>query len=181
MPFRAKAKALFRSSKSRSDSLSKASTINSSSPSGSDRHPSNVYAPGEVMPRPKYRKPPTKEHKEKLEAFSFADAWRRKSFQSQHSPGGTRVPSRRNSVWSVRKKSFTGRSSLSRQSSSASHSGARTPGTPGGRGVRPRDGGAGLGAAMKPTLSTEEEAEGDDDVHNGMYPSLIEGRGSSIY
>ena len=40
------------------------------------------------MPRPKYRAPPKKEHKEKLEAFSFPDAWRKKSFQSQYSPMG---------------------------------------------------------------------------------------------
>lgn len=83
MAIREKAKALFKSrSKSDKDSLSKAST------QGSDRErwPSNVYKPGEPMPRPKYRAPPKKEHKDKLEAFSFADAWRKKSFQSQYSP-----------------------------------------------------------------------------------------------
>ena len=77
MPLREKAKNLFKS-KGRGDSLSKTSTNESSR----ERWPSNVYQPGEVMPQPKYRRPPRKEHTEKLEAFSFADAWRKKSFQS---------------------------------------------------------------------------------------------------
>jgi hypothetical protein len=57
------------------------------------------------MPRPKYRAIPKKEHKDKLEAFSFADSWRRKSFQSQYSPMGTRAPSRRNSFQATRQNS----------------------------------------------------------------------------
>ncbi|KAK1087796.1 hypothetical protein LTR33_000873 [Friedmanniomyces endolithicus] len=94
MPFREKAKALFRRKDSAADSLSKTT---SSSNSSRERWPSNIYKPGETMPRPKYRKPPTKEHKEKLDSFSFGDAWRRKSFQSNYSPMGTRAPSRSNS------------------------------------------------------------------------------------
>lgn len=165
MVFREKAKALFKSKSkprsSRSDSLSKTS----SSTSSRDRHPSNVYAPGEPMPRPKYRKPPTKEHKDKLEAFSFGDAWRKKSFQSQYSPMGTRAPSRRNSLFSLasRRKSYGGRSSRAN---------SITSGDTDKSGVRQREGGGmgmGMGAAMRGTrLSTEAEAEGDDDVTNGI-------------
>ncbi|EMC92407.1 hypothetical protein BAUCODRAFT_287697 [Baudoinia panamericana UAMH 10762] len=155
MPFREKAKALFRP-KSRTDSSLSKTSSNNSSPS-QERWPSNVYAPGEPMPRPKYRKPPTKEHKEKLEAFSFADAWRRKSYQSTYSPGGTRapsrVPSRAPSLFS--RKSFGGKSS---RANSVVSNGAEAEKA----GTRPRE----FGVAMQPRLSTEEEAEGDDDVAN---------------
>ena len=61
------------------------------------RYPSNVYAPGEPMPRPKYRGPVSKQHQENLSAFSFASALeglRRKSGISQYSPMGSRLPSR---------------------------------------------------------------------------------------
>jgi hypothetical protein len=58
-----------------------------------------MYKPGERIPY-KYRRPVDKKHKETLEAFNFADAWneRRKSFASQYSPMGSRLPSRRNSM-----------------------------------------------------------------------------------
>ncbi|KAK5128856.1 hypothetical protein LTR85_000189 [Meristemomyces frigidus] len=152
MVFREKAKRLFKT-RSRGDSLSKTSSKESSR----DRFPSNVYKPGEPMPRPKYRKPPTKEHKEKLESFSFSDAWRRKSFQSAYSPMGTRAPSRRNSLFS--RKSFGGRSSRANSVS--------TTGEPEKGGIRQREGAMATGAAMTRTrLSTEVEAEGDDDVTN---------------
>ncbi|KAK4545383.1 hypothetical protein LTR36_003563 [Oleoguttula mirabilis] len=154
MVFREKAKALFKSrSSNRSDTLSKSSSKESSR----DRYPSNVYKPGEPMPRPKYRKPPTKEHKEKLDSFSFTDAWRRKSFQSTYSPMGTRAPSRRNSLFS--RKSLGGRSSRANSVS--------TTAEPEKGGVRQREGAMATGAAMTGTrLSTEVEAEGDDDVTN---------------
>lgn len=62
----------------------------------------NVYQPGEKMPQPKYRRPVPKEHKEKLENFSFSNAWRRSSQQSgDYSPMGSRAPSRRGSLASV--------------------------------------------------------------------------------
>jgi len=61
------------------------------------RWPSNVYKPGEPMPRLKYRAPVKKEHKEKLESFNFASSWRRKSHTSIHSPTSSRFPSRRGS------------------------------------------------------------------------------------
>jgi hypothetical protein len=116
MAIRAKAKAFFRRSRNNNnnnnnsdDNLSKTDSTDSH-----ERWPSNVYKPGEPMPRPKYRQPPKKEHKEHLDSFSFADAWRRKSFQSQYSPMGTRAPSRlpsaapsRRSSWYSRKKSMS--------------------------------------------------------------------------
>jgi hypothetical protein len=96
MPFRARVKRAFtRSSTSSGDSaLSKPPT-----------NP-NVYQPGEKMPPMKYRRPVAPEHKEKLEAFSFARAWRRKSTQSQYSPMGSRMPSRRGSNATAGRKSF---------------------------------------------------------------------------
>jgi len=57
----------------------------------------NVYKPGEKIPL-KYKRPVDKAHKERLEAFQFADSWRRRSFQSVYSPMGSRMPSRRNSI-----------------------------------------------------------------------------------
>lgn len=121
------------------------------------------------MPRPKYRAPPQKEHKEKLEAFSFADAWRRKSFQSQHSPMGTRAPSRRNSSrrqswYGMGKKSFSGKSEHAKSSrgNSISSNAETEKGS-----IRQREH---VGHAAVPTrLSTEVEQEGDDDVGNGEY------------
>ena len=109
MAIRARAKAFFRRSRNNDDTLSKTDSTDSH-----ERWPSNVYKPGEPMPRPKYRQPPKKEHKEHLDSFSFADAWRRKSFQSQYSPMGTRAPSRlpsaapsRRSSWYSRTKSMS--------------------------------------------------------------------------
>ena len=109
MAIRARAKAFFSRSRNNDDTLSKTDSTDSL-----ERWPSNVYKPGEPMPRPKYRQPPKKEHKEHLDSFSFADAWRRKSFQSQYSPMGTRAPSRlpsaapsRRSSWYSRTKSMS--------------------------------------------------------------------------
>lgn len=161
MPFREKAKALFKSKRgSDSDSLSKSSSKNSSR----DRWPSNVYKPGETMPRPKYRRPPTKEHKETLEAFSFAEAWRRKSFQSQYSPMGTRLPSRRTSFLSIgsRKKSYMSSRGPSRAGSVASQK-TEYSADQNVLGPAARQRERGFGGTR---LSTEIEAEGDDDVHN---------------
>jgi len=54
------------------------------------------------MPKPKYRQPVDKKHKEHLEAFNFMDSFgglaRRKSQASQYSPMGSRLSSRNNSV-----------------------------------------------------------------------------------
>lgn len=101
MPFREKAKNLFKS-KRNADSLSTTSTNDSNH---------DKYQPGESMPPPKYRRQPQKEHKDKLEAFSFGDAWRKRSFQSTHSPMGTRASSRRTSFLSQGRKSI-GRKSV---------------------------------------------------------------------
>jgi hypothetical protein len=154
MPFRERAKRLFRS-KSRSDSLSQTSTNGSDR----DRWPSNVYKPGEPMPRPKYRAPPQKEHKEKLEAFSFADAWRKRSFQSNYSPMGTRAPSRRASFLS--RKSIGGRSTRSARKSVSGRS-AKSGRTASITSEYTEK----TNSANK--LDGQPEAEGDDDVGNGL-------------
>ena len=146
MPLREKAKNLFKT-KSRGSSTS----------TDKDGYPDNVYKPGEEMPRPKYRAIPKKEHKEKLEAFSFGDAWRKSSFQSTYSPMGTRAPSRRASLFSnLRRKSLGGKSA-GRSASVTSEDTEKS-------GARYREG---SGAAMIPTLRVEREQEGDDDVGNG--------------
>lgn len=106
------------------------------------------------MPRPKYRAPVQKEHKEKLESFSFADAWRRKSLQSIYSPMGTRAPSRRASFLS--RKSVGGRSTGRKSLGGRSVRGASVTSddtektTPGAK------------------LEGQPEADGDDDVANGI-------------
>lgn len=151
MPFRERAKRLFKSS-SRSDSSSK-----TDSSSSRERWPSNVYKPGEPMPRPKYRAVPKKEHTEKLESFSFADAWRKKSFQSTYSPMGTRAPSRRNSLFS--RKSFSGKSTSGRTASVVSNGTTRS------------------GVAR---METQPEAEGDDDPTNGLYCLRCWGRSATL-
>lgn len=149
MPFRERAKKIFKT-KSRGGSLS---TNTLADGFDRDRWPSNVYKPGEPMPRPKYRAPPQKEHKEKLEAFSFADAWRKKSFQSNYSPMGTRAPSRRTSFLSTGRKSIGGRST------------GRKSETPRTGSVTSVD-----TEKIKPgaMLEGQPEADGDDDVANGM-------------
>lgn len=149
MPFRTKAKALFKSSKTRSTSSSNAST----SASSSDGPNHDVYKPGEPMPPPKYRRPPAREHTEKLESFSFADAWRKKSFQSSHSPMGTRAHSRRTSFLSA-----------GRRSTPASRRGSATG--PGGTLATPGEEHKDA-LALAAQLTPEPEAEGDDDVTNG--------------
>lgn len=67
-----------------------------------EKLPDNVYKPGEPMPRPKYRGPYNQAHQEKLSAFNFGDIWNRRksSANSDISPMGSRVMSRRGSAWS---------------------------------------------------------------------------------
>lgn len=157
MPLREKAKNFFKRRTSQSDSLSKTSSKESSR----DRWPSNVYKPGESMPKPKYRRPPEKAHKDKLDSFSFGEAWRRKSFQSQHSPMGTRLPSRRNSFLDFRKglASRNASRNASRSASVASNDNG---------GAKHKDK---LGR-RPPRLSAEVEQDGDDDPANGKYLKL---------
>lgn len=149
MPFRAKAKNLFKR-KARGDSTS----TNESS--------HDVYQPGEAMPPPKYRRAPQKEHRDKLEAFSFADAWRKRSFQSSHSPMGTRASSRRASFLSTGRKSV-GRKSMTRASEDGGPS-SFTGGETEERSSRQKDT---VGGAIAPKLAPEPEQDGGDEVANG--------------
>lgn len=104
MAFRERVKrALGRSSSSKSSSSSSTLSKKNSKETEDDNH--TYFKPGERMPPPKYRRPVAKEHKEKLEAFDFEKAWRRRSQQSVYSPMGSRYPSRRNSLTS--RKSMT--------------------------------------------------------------------------
>lgn len=94
MPFREKMKRAF----GRSPSTSDGSELAKTSSKGSKKDQENIYKPGE-MPKPKYRGPYNQAHQDKLSAFSFGGAWaRRKSDQSQYSPMGSRLPSRRGST-----------------------------------------------------------------------------------
>ncbi|TLD27606.1 hypothetical protein E2P81_ATG10894 [Venturia nashicola] len=94
MPFRAKLRKTF----SRHSNPSSQSSADTSSSYGSS---SNVdtYKPGEKMPQ-KYRRPVEKAHKAMLEAYrlDFGDSSGRRSFESEYSPMGSRIPSRRNST-----------------------------------------------------------------------------------
>lgn len=96
MPFRQKLRKTF----SRSSTGSNGSSSTSSSTMGDDI-PCNpkfsMYQPGERIPY-KYRRPVERAHREKLEAFTFDNAWKRCSHGSQYSPMGSRMPSRKNSV-----------------------------------------------------------------------------------
>lgn len=162
MPIRERIRKAFKSS-SPSSSLRKSSTQKSDATVRDPRWPSNVYAPGEPMPRPKYRAPVKKEHKEKLESFSFGSAWRRRSHVSEYSPMGSRMPSRAPSLLS--RKSFGGKSgrraSIGEKSIKGSI-GGKSDGVPETDGVQMRS----RGAARPTRLSAEIEAEGDDDVTN---------------
>ncbi|KAF2756896.1 hypothetical protein EJ05DRAFT_517258 [Pseudovirgaria hyperparasitica] len=81
-----------------SNSSSQSSDSSLSKSQATSAYPAHLfYQPGEKMPTPKYRRPVAKEHKERLEAFNFATAWKRKSQTSLYSPMGSRMPSRRNS------------------------------------------------------------------------------------
>lgn len=68
------------------------------------RNDSTVYAPGEQMPRPKYRLPVNKQHKQLLDRYTWADNLFHgtRSRDSLFSPGGTRMPSRNPSRTSSR-------------------------------------------------------------------------------
>ena len=94
MPFREKMKRAFGRAPSTGDGSELAKTTSKASKKDAE----NIYRPGE-MPKPKYRGPYNQAHQDKLSAFSFGGAWtRRKSDQSQYSPMGSRLPSRRGSM-----------------------------------------------------------------------------------
>jgi hypothetical protein len=122
------------------------------------------------MPRPKYRAVPKKEHKDKLDAFSFPEAWRRQSIQSQYSPMGTRAPSRRNSIGPSRQNSTF---SPSKQGSSRTNSvtSIETDGLSASTGGRDR--GMHSGAANISSLRGQPEQQGDSDVANGVQPPSV--------
>lgn len=72
----------------------------------------DTYQPGEI-PSSKYRSPYNKPHQDKLKAFSFGDAFsRRKSDQTQYSPMGSRMPSRKNSAIEGQGSAITRRSNV---------------------------------------------------------------------
>ena len=112
MPFRAKMKrALGRTNSSSTGSdLTQTETSKSSKSKKpkKEKLPDNVYKPGEAMPRLKYRGPVNKEHEANLKAFSFGDILKRRrstaTGNSDISPMGSRVMSRRGSAWSKRSK-----------------------------------------------------------------------------
>lgn len=109
MPLRTRIKrALTRGSQDDGNGLSK--TSSKSSKKDPRYKDPNVYQPGEKMPPLKYRRPVAPEHKEKLEAFNWAKAWRRRSDHSVYSPMGSRMPSRKTSRTTLGRKSIGGRS-----------------------------------------------------------------------
>ena len=110
MPFRDKMrKALGRSNDDGSDPVTaNARKSTKSKRPTKEKLPDNVYKPGEPMPRPKYRGPYNQAHQDKLSAFSFGGAWKRRkssgTMGSEMSPMGSRIISRRNSAWSKKSK-----------------------------------------------------------------------------
>lgn len=110
MPFRDKIKRTFGRSTDDGSDLTTTDTNKStkSRKAKKEKLPDNVYKPGEPMPRPKYRGPYNQAHQDKLSAFSFGDAWKRRrssgTVGSDLSPMGSRIMSRRNSAWSKKSK-----------------------------------------------------------------------------
>ena len=106
MAFREKMKRALRRSVSDGSDLTSTESNKTKKPKKEkkEKYPDNVYKPGEAMPRLKYRGPYNKVHQDKLSAFSFGDAWKRRksslSANSDMSPMGSRRMSRRGSTWS---------------------------------------------------------------------------------
>ncbi|KAE9979865.1 hypothetical protein EG328_000623 [Venturia inaequalis] len=100
MPFRAKLRKTFSRNSHRS---SQSSADTSSSYGSSSSNNVDVYKPGEKIPQ-KYRRPVDKAHKAMLDSYrmdfgeSSGSSSSRRSFQSECSPMGSRMPSRRNSI-----------------------------------------------------------------------------------
>ncbi|PNS18250.1 hypothetical protein CAC42_7619 [Sphaceloma murrayae] len=161
MPFREKLKKAFKSSPSSSKTSSP--TISQTE----QRWPSNVYRPDEPMPRPKYRAPVKKEHKEKLESFNFGSSWRRRSHVSLYSPMGSRLPSRRGSR--VSRQSVSGPSGAGRESLEARRKSLASPSRSNSITGQPdtaRRYRQSLRIAQQMKLQAEPEHSGDDDVAN---------------
>lgn len=115
MPFREKMKKAFGLPSDASSDFTLTQTSSSSKRSRKEKKnnrrtsSSDVYRPGEIMPKPKYPSAYNKVHQDKLLAYNFGDAWKkRKSVQSQYiSPMGSRWPSARTSVAISRQQSFS--------------------------------------------------------------------------
>lgn len=123
------------------------------------------YKPHEI-PKSKYKGKVDPEHKERLDAYSFADAFstvRRKSSQALSgimSPGGTKSQSRRASYMShMSKASKDGRKSVS-----------GTAGPPDGHHPLSRQGTA---SDRPPATLIRENSEDDTDVLNGEIPLIV--------
>lgn len=170
MPFREKLKKAFKSNNS-SQPSSKNPSPTLDQKKEPTRWPSNVYRPDEPMPRPKYRAPVKKEHKDKLEAFDFGNSWRRKSHVSLYSPMGSRMPSRRGSRVGNRESMELRRKSIAQQSGktgTTSRSNSITSST-----YDPAKARTVQRAAQPSTLNPEPEQYGDDDVANGTLTSTV--------
>jgi hypothetical protein len=104
------------------DRFKKMKNRSGSSTPGSQTPKIEFYKPGEE-PKPKYSGKISKEHTDKLHAFSFSDAWSRRhsqiSISGTMSPGGTMAQSRAPSIVGSLK---------ARKRSVASHSGSDTDG-----------------------------------------------------
>ena len=100
-------RALGRSSSEAGSDLTRTDTTKSgkSKKAKKEKLPDNIYKPHE-MPKPKYRGPYNQAHQDKLSAFSFGGAWKRRKSSatgnSDMSPMGSRIMSRRGSAWSKR-------------------------------------------------------------------------------
>jgi hypothetical protein len=79
----------------------RSSSVTNTTASSSDKDASDptsaYYKPGEKIPY-KYRRAVEPAHKAKLDGFSWTNAWRRRSHQSEYSPMGSRMPSRQGSA-----------------------------------------------------------------------------------
>lgn len=139
MPFRDRLKKAFGRGGDSPDSASLTKT--------DSRRNSNVYGPGEDMPKSKYRQPVDKEHREKLESFSFfGDHMRKRSKDSQYSPMGSRIPSRNPSIVPSRAGSVSAAGGLSM-------SGTAVGGAVGGGGV------GGLATVKRIPFSKTQQAQ----------------------
>lgn len=146
MPFRSRLRRAF----------TRGSHDESAKPENLKKGDPNVYQPGEKMPPLKYRRPVNPEHKAKLEAFSFSNAWRRRSDQSLYSPMGSRMPSRKSSYISFRRSRSISRKSMSRGDD--------------GSGV---DSGIGASVAGDDRHDIREGSDEEGDITNGEFAGYM--------
>lgn len=105
MTFRAKVRKALKGNKSGDDSPSSRNSNRTNPPQRTDIE----YYKSDEIPQSKYRGPWNQKHQDKLEAFSFEDAFRdrKASVPAAYSPRGTQVQSRRSS-WMSRTRSSLG-------------------------------------------------------------------------